>query len=165
MGVKLAYIDAKTSGGVTWYKVSYGVNTGWLMGTYVNASGSGSSSGGNSGSGGSSSGSVTVTGKVEITKVSTGCARRRRRQDRRGAGQGLRGGDDRRVRRLRRLHLVSRPHGQRDRLCARRLRHRGRGKRRRLFLRRQHGCQPPQVHHPSYEYLSVHDRQPDRLWP
>lgn len=71
MGVKLAYIDAKTSGGVTWYKVSYGVNTGWLMGTYVNASGSGSSSGGNSGSGGSSSGSVTVTGKVEITKVST----------------------------------------------------------------------------------------------
>ena len=69
MGVKLAYIDAKTSGGVTWYKVSYGVNTGWLMGTYVNASGSGSSSGGNTG--GSSGGTVTVTGKVEITKVST----------------------------------------------------------------------------------------------
>lgn len=159
MGVKLAYIDAKTSGGVTWYKVSYGVNTGWLMGTYVNASGSGSSSGGNSGSGGSSSGSVTVTGKVEITKVST-----RVRKTPGGAktgvvlakgsvvemiGASVSSADTRGI-------LSAR---QRHRLCARRLRHRG-GQQRQHW-RRKHRRQSPQVHHPSHEHLFVHHRQPD----
>lgn len=67
-GVSLAYSDSKTSGGTTWYKVAYGVNTGWLMGTYVSASGSSS---GGSGSSSSGSGTLTVTGKVEITKANT----------------------------------------------------------------------------------------------
>ncbi|MBE5778020.1 MAG: hypothetical protein E7331_01665 [Clostridiales bacterium] len=67
-GVTLAYSDAKTSGGVTWYKVVYGVNTGWVMGTYVNAGG-GSGSGSSSGSSGNQN--YTIVGSLRITKTST----------------------------------------------------------------------------------------------
>ena len=162
MGVKLAYIDAKTSGGVTWYKVSYGVNTGWLMGTYVNASGSGSSSGGNSGSGGSSSGSVTVTGKVEITKVST-----RVRKTPGGAKTGVVLAKGSVVEMIgasvasggytwypvRTGSVTGYVRGD----CATVVGESGGGS----SSGGSTGCQPPQVHHPSYEYLSVHDRQPD----
>ena len=57
------YVDSKK---VTWYEVRYNGNTGWVMGTYVSASGSSSS--------GSSSGSTSTgvsIGKVTITKPGT----------------------------------------------------------------------------------------------
>lgn len=66
-GITMAYSDTSTSGSVTWYKVTYGVNTGWLMGNYVRASGS---AGGGSGGGGNTNTGV-VTGTVRITKAST----------------------------------------------------------------------------------------------
>lgn len=68
-GVTLAFSDAKTSGSVTWYKVVYGVNTGWVMGTYVSANGGGGSSSGSSS--GSSNNNYTIVGSLRITKTST----------------------------------------------------------------------------------------------
>ena len=61
-GIELPYTDTATVGSVTWYKVSYGGETGWIMGTYTNL---------NAGGGGVPSGSNTVTGKVTITKAGT----------------------------------------------------------------------------------------------
>jgi len=63
-GVSLAFSDTATSGGVTWYKVVYGNNTGWIMGTYTSL--------GNTGSSGSTIVDTnTVTGSVTITKPGT----------------------------------------------------------------------------------------------
>ncbi len=62
-GLNLAYIGTAVKNGVTWYNVRYNSITGWVMGTYVTASGS--SSGGSSGS------STTPIGTVTITKPST----------------------------------------------------------------------------------------------
>lgn len=57
------YVDSKK---VTWYEVRYNGNTGWVMGTYVSASGSSSS-----GSSSSSSSTGVSIGKVTITKPGT----------------------------------------------------------------------------------------------
>ena len=62
-GLNMSYIDTAVKNGVTWYKVRYNSITGWVMGTYVTASGSGSSSGGSS--------STTPIGTVTITMPST----------------------------------------------------------------------------------------------
>ncbi len=67
-GTTLAYTDTYVdSKGITWYEVRYASQTGWVMGTYVSASGSSSS--GSSSSGSSSTG-VSI-GTVTITKPST----------------------------------------------------------------------------------------------
>ncbi len=60
-GTTLSYIDTTTSGGVTWYKVVYNGDTGWLMGSYVTVGGSGSGT----------TGSTTQTGNVTVIKNST----------------------------------------------------------------------------------------------
>lgn len=63
----LAYTDTYVdSRNVTWYQVRYSGHTGWLMGTFVTATGS---SGGSTSSG--STGSGVSIGKVTITKPST----------------------------------------------------------------------------------------------
>ena len=62
-GLNLAYIGTAVKNGITWYNVRYNGITGWVMGTYVTASGSSS--------GGSSSSTVTPIGTVTITKPST----------------------------------------------------------------------------------------------
>ncbi len=61
-GISLSFTDSKTVGSVTWYKITYGGETGWIMGTYTNL---------NAGGGGVPSGSNIVTGKVNITKAGT----------------------------------------------------------------------------------------------
>lgn len=61
-GITLSFSDSATVSGVTWYKVTYGNNTGWIMGTYTNL---------NAGGGGVPSGSNIITGKVTITKPGT----------------------------------------------------------------------------------------------
>ncbi len=66
--VALNFTDTYTaSNGVTWYQVTYGGQTGWLMGTYITVT--------STTSGGSSSGGATSTepaiGKVTIIKPST----------------------------------------------------------------------------------------------
>ncbi|MEA4999640.1 MAG: peptidoglycan-binding domain-containing protein [Candidatus Limiplasma sp.] len=53
----LPYYKTVTTGGVVWYFVTYNNINGWLMGTYVNADGTGGGSGG--------SGSETVMGTVK----------------------------------------------------------------------------------------------------
>ncbi|MDD3213832.1 MAG: peptidoglycan-binding domain-containing protein [Eubacteriales bacterium] len=58
----LSYTKTTTSGGVTWYYVTYNSINGWLMGTYVSASGSSGSSG---------SSTSTGLGTVTITKANT----------------------------------------------------------------------------------------------
>lgn len=58
----LSYYDTKVSGNVTWYKVVYNGKTGWLMGSFVSASGGGSGGGGSS---------DIVTGTVTITLPGT----------------------------------------------------------------------------------------------
>ena len=65
----LAYSDTHVdSKNITWYKVRYNGNTGWLMGTYVNVTGtSGSSSSSGSATGGVAIGTVTIT--VSGTRV------------------------------------------------------------------------------------------------
>ena len=65
--VNLSYTSTYTSGGVTWYQVRYNGISGWLMGTFVTASGS-TSSGSSSGS--ASSNAVAI-GTVKITKGGT----------------------------------------------------------------------------------------------
>lgn len=61
---KLTYSNTSVQSSVTWYRVSYNGLDGWLMGTYVNASGSTG--------GGSSGGSTTAAiGTVTITKTNT----------------------------------------------------------------------------------------------
>lgn len=61
----LSYTDTATSGGVTWYQVSYAIRgkqrTGWVMGTYVSQGASGTSSGG----------VVAQVGTVTVTKKGT----------------------------------------------------------------------------------------------
>ncbi len=69
-GVTLAYTEVKNVNNVNWYKVTYGKNTGWIMGTYTSM-GSGSTGGSGSGSGSAGTDSTTVTGKVTITKKGT----------------------------------------------------------------------------------------------
>jgi len=54
----LAYTKTTTASGVTWYYVTYGKYTGWLMGTYASTSGSSGSSGGGTES---NLGTVTIT--------------------------------------------------------------------------------------------------------
>jgi len=68
-GVSLNYTDTYAGGGVIWYQVRYGGQTGWLMGTYITVTSttSGSASGSTSGS----TGTETSIGKVTITKTST----------------------------------------------------------------------------------------------
>lgn len=61
-GVKLNYTGKTTVSSVTWYQVTYGGDTGWIMGTFTNLNG-GNSTG--------TTGSNTVTGKVTITKAGT----------------------------------------------------------------------------------------------
>ena len=61
-GITLSFTDTATVGSVTWYKITYGGETGWIMGTYTNL---------NAGGGGVPSGSNIVTGKVNITKAGT----------------------------------------------------------------------------------------------
>lgn len=61
-GITLSFSDSTTVSGVTWYQVTYGGETGWIMGTYTNL---------NAGGGGVPSGSNIVTGKVSITKPGT----------------------------------------------------------------------------------------------
>ncbi|MBE5794950.1 MAG: hypothetical protein E7323_09765 [Clostridiales bacterium] len=61
-GITLAFTDTATVGGVTWYKITYANETGWIMGTYTNL---------NAGGGGVPSGSNIVTGKVTINKAGT----------------------------------------------------------------------------------------------
>lgn len=61
-GITLSFTDSTKVSGVTWYKVTYGGETGWIMGTYTNL---------NAGGGGVPSGSNIVTGKVHITKPGT----------------------------------------------------------------------------------------------
>lgn len=56
----LYYTKTHTTSGVTWYYVSYGTLSGWLMGTYVTVSGSSSSSS-----------STTAIGTVTITMANT----------------------------------------------------------------------------------------------
>ena len=68
-GRTISYSDTYVSKNITWYQVRYGGETGWLMGTYVTASGSSSGSTGSAGSTGSSS--TTSIGKVTITKPGT----------------------------------------------------------------------------------------------
>ena len=65
--VNLSYSSTYTSGGVTWYQVRYNGISGWLMGTFVTASGS---SGSSSGSGSASSNAPAI-GTVKITKGGT----------------------------------------------------------------------------------------------
>lgn len=62
-GITLSYTNKKTVGSVTWYEVTYGGETGWIMGTYTNLNAGGTSDG--------TTGSNTVTGKVTITKSGT----------------------------------------------------------------------------------------------
>ncbi len=52
----LNYIDATVVAGVTWYRVTYASNTGWVMGTFTSLGG-----GGTSGGGGTVVGTVTIT--------------------------------------------------------------------------------------------------------
>ena len=61
-GITLGFTNSSTVSGVTWYQVTYGGETGWIMGTYTNL---------NAGGGGVPSGSNIVTGKVTITKPGT----------------------------------------------------------------------------------------------
>lgn len=61
-GITLSFSESSKVSGVTWYKVTYGGNTGWIMGTYTSL---------NAGGGGVPSGSNIVTGKVTITKPGT----------------------------------------------------------------------------------------------
>ena len=61
-GITLSFTDTATVGSVTWYKITYADETGWIMGTYTNL---------NAGGGGVPSGSNIVTGKVSITKAGT----------------------------------------------------------------------------------------------
>ena len=61
-GITLSFTDTAKIGSVTWYKITYGGETGWIMGTYTNL---------NAGGGGVPSGSNIVTGKVNITKPGT----------------------------------------------------------------------------------------------
>jgi len=68
-GRTISYSDTYVSKNITWYQVRYGGETGWLMGTYVTASGSSSGSTGSAGSTGSSS--TASIGKVTITKPGT----------------------------------------------------------------------------------------------
>ena len=62
-GITLSYTDKTTVSGVTWYKVTYGGETGWIMGTYTNLNSGGSNNG--------TTGTNTVTGKLTITKPGT----------------------------------------------------------------------------------------------
>ncbi|MBE5814002.1 MAG: hypothetical protein E7320_02185 [Clostridiales bacterium] len=62
-GIKLDYSDKTTVGSVTWYKVSYGGETGWIMGTYTNLNAGSTNEG--------STENNTVTGKLTITKAGT----------------------------------------------------------------------------------------------
>ncbi len=64
--INLSYDDVYTaSNGVKWYQVRYAGQTGWLMGTFVKASGSSSS--GNSSSGSSSGGTVNALGTLKTS--------------------------------------------------------------------------------------------------
>ena len=69
-GMTLSYTDTYVdSKNITWYQVRYGGETGWLMGTFVTASGSSSGSTGSTGTTGGSS--AAAIGKVTITKPGT----------------------------------------------------------------------------------------------
>ncbi len=62
-GITLSYTNKTTVGSVTWYEVTYGGETGWIMGTYTNLNAGGNNN--------STSGSNTVTGKLTIVKSGT----------------------------------------------------------------------------------------------
>lgn len=47
--VKLSFTDAKVSGGITWYKVTYNNKTGWLHGSFVKVNSSNAGNTGNTG--------------------------------------------------------------------------------------------------------------------
>lgn len=64
----LSYSKTTSSSGVTWYYVTYNSISGWLMGTYVSASGS-SSSGSSTSTG---IGTVTATSNVVVRKTAGG---------------------------------------------------------------------------------------------
>ena len=66
--VSLSYTDTYQSGGVTWYKVNYDGQTGWLMGTYVTVT---STTGSSSGTSGGATSTEPAIGKATITKPST----------------------------------------------------------------------------------------------
>ncbi|MCL1854287.1 MAG: peptidoglycan-binding protein [Clostridia bacterium] len=58
----LNYFGTTSVGGITWYNVIYGSQTGWLMGSFVSASGGGSGGGSSGGGGGGVQiGTVTIT--------------------------------------------------------------------------------------------------------
>lgn len=61
-GITLSYTSTSLRSGITWYRVVYNGHTGWLMGTFVSASGSGSGGG---------SGSSVAIGTVTITAPGT----------------------------------------------------------------------------------------------
>lgn len=63
-GLSLTYTSVSVRNGVAWYRVSYNSLNGWLMGTYVNASGSTSSST-------TVDNNTTVIGTLKITKPGT----------------------------------------------------------------------------------------------
>ena len=73
--ISLSYTDVYTaSNGVKWYEVRYAGETGWVMGTFVSASGSSSSSG--SGSVSNAIGTLKTVSQVNLRKyASTGSAR------------------------------------------------------------------------------------------
>jgi len=56
----LNYYETTTVSGITWYHVAYAGRTGWLMGSFVNASGSGGGGGGGGGSSEVQIGTVTI---------------------------------------------------------------------------------------------------------
>ena len=58
----VTYTQTTTSGGATWYYVTYGTHTGWIMGTYVSTTAS-------SGSGTVEANLGTVTITVKNTRV------------------------------------------------------------------------------------------------
>lgn len=64
-GVNLSYTATTIAGGVTWFKVTYDGETGWIMGTYASVTGT------NTGSGSSSSSNTPAIGTVTITKPGT----------------------------------------------------------------------------------------------
>jgi len=62
----LNYYETTTVSGITWYNVVYANLTGWLMGSFVNASGGGGGSSGGSGSGGGGGNAGVQIGTVTI---------------------------------------------------------------------------------------------------